>query len=71
MGDNVAFIKRLFNRDTCDNDTLHLQKGHASDTKELPQKLINKAQNYLGYKGKNSKAGKALTVQHIAAQASK
>jgi len=70
LSDNVAFIKRLFNRDTLDNDTLYLQKGHASDTKKLTQKLIRKAQQDLGYEGKNSKAGIALMAQHIAAQAS-
>ena len=35
LPDNVAFIKRLFNRDTCANGILHIQQGHAAAISKL------------------------------------
>ena len=70
LNDNVAFIQRLFKRDTCGNSTLYLQKDHAKDTRKLTARLITKAQSDLGYKSKCPIAGKALKAQHVAAQAS-
>ena len=70
LNDNVAFIQRLFKRDTCGNNTLYLQKDHAKDTRKLTKSEITKAQKDLGYLGRHSIAGKALTAQHVAAQAS-
>ena len=66
LNDNVAFIKRLFNRDTCGNEILYLQKGHAAVTRKISQKEFPKVQSSLGYVTKNSKAGAALMAQHLA-----
>ena len=65
LKDNVAFIQRLFHRDTCGNDTLYLQKDHAKDTRKLTKSEITKAQKGLGYKSSASKAGIALEAQHV------
>jgi len=69
LGDNVAFTKRLFNRDTCENDTLYLQKGHATATRNISQKEFSKVKASLGYVNKSSRAGMALQAQHLAANA--
>ena len=66
LNDNVAFIKRLFNRDTCGNEILYLQKGHAAVTRKISQKEFPKVQSSLGYITKNSKPGAVLMAQHLA-----
>ena len=66
LGDNVAFIKRLFDRDTCGNATLYLQQGHAKATNELSQKQIRKVTKALGYMSKSSDAGRASAAAHVA-----
>jgi len=70
LGDNVAFIKRLFNRDTCGNATLYLQKGHAKATNELSHAQMSKAATALGFLTKRSLDGIALTAAHVASNAS-
>ena len=63
---NVAFIKRLFNRDTYGNDTLYIQQGHAADISKLSQKELNDERKALGYHNMNSLEGKRLQAQYHA-----
>ena len=66
--DNVAFVKRLFNRDTCGNDTLYIQQGHAIATSKLSNSEMAAERKVLGYRRGQSIQGKTAVAQYHAAR---
>ena len=66
--DNVAFVKRLFNRDTCGNDTLYIQQGHAIATSKLSTNEMTAERKSLGYHHRQSIQGKKAVAQYHAAR---
>jgi len=66
--DNVAFVKRQFNRDTCGNDTLYIQQGHAIATSKLSTNEMIAERKSLGYHHRQSIQGKQAVAQYHAAR---